>query len=294
MTLWMPNKKKPLYAPMLATFGGGSVRGFKSGSSFDGIGTISEHYQAGSEDGIQTITFATQTLDMNFVSYDNKGWVEVMFCGDVPYGTQESTNFYNLVNGEYYLKDEGLSGGILDYTNDISKIMLDGEMTPTDIAITSKSYRSEATITATGYNETGALPLIGSSDLYGNHSSACLTRMLSYFTGGSAGFSAFSTLTSQQSNEFNAWWTSGNDPTLKFALVLHSRGNTAQTDHWMIADGQSNTGSTYHPNIGFRGSTSGSSYAGKHVGSWVSSINPRSPSALMDNANVFSVWLTDM
>lgn len=29
MTLWMP-KKKPLYAPMLATFGGGSVRGFKT------------------------------------------------------------------------------------------------------------------------------------------------------------------------------------------------------------------------------------------------------------------------
>ena len=29
MTLWMPNKKKPLYAPMLATFGGGSIRGFK-------------------------------------------------------------------------------------------------------------------------------------------------------------------------------------------------------------------------------------------------------------------------
>lgn len=29
MTLWMPNKKKPLYAPMLATFGGGSVRGFQ-------------------------------------------------------------------------------------------------------------------------------------------------------------------------------------------------------------------------------------------------------------------------
>ena len=30
MTLWMP-KKKPLYAPMLATFGGGSVRGFQGG-----------------------------------------------------------------------------------------------------------------------------------------------------------------------------------------------------------------------------------------------------------------------
>lgn len=30
MTVWMP-KKKPLYAPMLATFGGGSIRGFKGG-----------------------------------------------------------------------------------------------------------------------------------------------------------------------------------------------------------------------------------------------------------------------
>lgn len=34
MTLWMP-KKKPLYAPMLATFGGGSVRGFQ-GAGADG------------------------------------------------------------------------------------------------------------------------------------------------------------------------------------------------------------------------------------------------------------------
>lgn len=40
MTLWMPNKKKPLYAPMLATFGGGSVRGFKgSGGAASGPGS---------------------------------------------------------------------------------------------------------------------------------------------------------------------------------------------------------------------------------------------------------------
>ena len=39
MTLWMPNKKKPLYAPMLATFGGGSVRGFK-GAGGGGVGQL--------------------------------------------------------------------------------------------------------------------------------------------------------------------------------------------------------------------------------------------------------------
>jgi len=293
MTLWMPNKKKPLYAPMLATFGGGSVRGFK-GSGGGGAKTISQHYADGSADGIQTVQFATQTLDMNFVSYNNKGWVEVMFCGDVPYGTQVSTNFYNLVNGEYYLKDEGLSGGVLDYTNDISKIMLDGEMTPTDIAITSKSSRSEATITATGYNEKSALPLIGSSNLYGTHSSQCLSRLLNYFIGGAAGFSAFPTVATQTANEYNAWWVSGTDSTLKFSLVLHSRGNTPQTDHWMIADGQTNSGSTYHPNIGFRATSSSGSYSGKNVGSWTDSQQAKSSDALMDNANVFSVWLTDM
>ena len=292
MTLWMPNKKKPLYAPMLATFGGGSVRGFK-GSGGGGAKTISQHYADGSADGIQTVQFATQTLDMNFVSYNNKGWVEVMFCGNVPYGTQESTNFYNYTNGEYYLKDEGLSGGVLDYTADISKIMLDGEMTPTDIAITSKSYRSEATITSTGYNETGALPLIGSSDLYGNHASACLSRMLSYFTGGSAGFSAFTTISSQSANEYHAYWRSGNT-TVQFGIVLHSRGGNPQTDHWMIASGLDNSGSTYHPNIGFRGATVNSSYIGKNVGSWASTQNAKSSAALMDDANVFSVWLTDM
>ena len=36
MTLWMPNKKKPLYAPMLATFGGGSVRGFQGAGAGGG------------------------------------------------------------------------------------------------------------------------------------------------------------------------------------------------------------------------------------------------------------------
>lgn len=31
MTLWMPNKKRPLYAPMLGSLGGGSARGFGRG-----------------------------------------------------------------------------------------------------------------------------------------------------------------------------------------------------------------------------------------------------------------------
>lgn len=38
MSLWMP-KKKPLYAPMMATFGGGSVRGFGHGISVGGGAT---------------------------------------------------------------------------------------------------------------------------------------------------------------------------------------------------------------------------------------------------------------
>lgn len=43
MTLWMPNKKKPLYAPMLATFGGGSVRGFQ-GAGGGGIDLSGEEF----------------------------------------------------------------------------------------------------------------------------------------------------------------------------------------------------------------------------------------------------------
>ena len=39
MTLWMPIKK-PLYAPMLATFGGGSVRGFKGAGGGVTIGEV--------------------------------------------------------------------------------------------------------------------------------------------------------------------------------------------------------------------------------------------------------------
>lgn len=36
MTIWMP-RKKPLYAPMLATFGGGSANGFRGGGSSGGF-----------------------------------------------------------------------------------------------------------------------------------------------------------------------------------------------------------------------------------------------------------------
>lgn len=48
MTLWMP-KKRPLYAPMLATFGGGSVRGFQGAGGAGGFApnSLMFHVDAG-------------------------------------------------------------------------------------------------------------------------------------------------------------------------------------------------------------------------------------------------------
>lgn len=55
MTLWMPNKKKPLYAPMLATFGGGSVRGFRGAPA--GGGTPLFSMAVGTSWTLRPITF---------------------------------------------------------------------------------------------------------------------------------------------------------------------------------------------------------------------------------------------
>lgn len=73
MTLWMPNKKKPLYAPMLATFGGGSVRGFKGAGS--GPDLSLENFPVGHYE-------TSNTYDSNY-----GGWFSIGFFG-VDIGTQ--------------------------------------------------------------------------------------------------------------------------------------------------------------------------------------------------------------
>jgi hypothetical protein len=116
MTLWMPNKKKPLYAPMLATFGGGSVRGFGGGgavlASGGGGGT---NGLGGSWDYTNETEYTfdgTQTSPVNLssaVSFGNVSNFDVEF--DISCDRDYSDNQWFLTNGNYSI-DGGLLFGV--------------------------------------------------------------------------------------------------------------------------------------------------------------------------------------
>jgi len=86
MTLWMPNKKKPLYAPMLATFGGGSVRGF----------------QGAGGGGLETYTWTSPNLS------------QATYGGDSHRFTQSQAS----TPTGLFFKWDGTSFYITDYNND--------------------------------------------------------------------------------------------------------------------------------------------------------------------------------
>jgi|11BtaG_2_1085332.scaffolds.fasta_scaffold21961_3 hypothetical protein len=93
MTLWMPNKKKPLYAPMLATFGGGSVRGFKAGSVEVDTSLQNPYFETTTYTG----NGSTQTITsgMNFSANDGAIWLKRRD------GTGQDHNIYDTVRGAY-------------------------------------------------------------------------------------------------------------------------------------------------------------------------------------------------
>lgn len=62
MTLWMP-KKRPLYAPMLSSFGGGSARGFGKGLGGGGGDLTTSHDPLGDNSGRALYTFDNHAND---------------------------------------------------------------------------------------------------------------------------------------------------------------------------------------------------------------------------------------
>ena len=243
--------------------------------------------------GLQNFLINGVSRTLNFQTFNNKGWVEILILADVPYGLQTTTAFYDQPGADYLLKEANVVNGGLDYTSDHSFVSLGSGFSATDILFTSKSSRASSSIVATGYNENSALPLVASSDLYSNlggQVSVVTGALTDYFTANGPGFSSFYTQ-AQGPNQYAASWSKAS---YEFGILLHSRGGGPQTDHWMVASGQSGATSTYHPNIGFRGTTSGSSYSGKHVGSWADSTVTKSGTAGMSSTNVFSVWVTNM
>ena len=308
MTIWMP-KKKPLYAPMLATFGGGSIQGFKSGGG--SALTLSDHYAAGTTSGLQEVQFNGNTYTLNYATHASKGWVEILFHANVSAGhhIRDSQGnfiggggngtplFYQVVGGEYFMISENttLGGTALDYTANFSQIMIGNDITPTDLVVTSKSNKSLAQINpATGENQNSALPLRANSDLAGSEVTAGKTALFNFFKGTGGGVSGF--YNSNQGlnpsvKHYEMYWSKAS---YGFAVVLFNRNGTPQTDHWMIASGESLSNATYYANIGYRG-YSGSSWTSHYVGSWYpNAATPHSSQYYVANDNVLSVWLTDM
>ena len=290
--LWYPNVKQSPLQGMNGMWGGVGSN-LISGSSL-AKGTIQEHYDAGSAPGIRTIVFDNSSeKDFNYTTYNSKGWIEIMFAANVPYGYDDTSGFYSENGGNYRFSSFNDSSGELVYTNAGSQVAMASPVcNTTDILFTSKSSKSLAQISpATGENESSILPLVASADLTGPQATAVKNAYLDYFRGGRDGFHHDGSGTG--TNYFNAYWQKSPSP-YTFSGLLHSRTGTAQLDHWMIADGQSNTPSTYYANIGFRGDSSTASFASKNVGSWTDSSTPKAADKLMADDNVFSVWVTDM
>lgn len=294
-------KKEILYAPMLATLGGGSLRSFGRGTGGGAIevGTLTEHYNANTEAGLRRVMFNNQEYNLNYAVYNSKGWVEVLFHGDVAEGHhQRSGQFYDTFGGGYKLLSENTVGYGMDYTADYAQIMLGTNITPTDIAITSKNNRTVANIAATGQNQNNALPLIASTDMAGDSHpstgvSAARTNLLNFFRGTDEGMSAFynAPSTSATNHSYDAYWSK---QSLNLAITLFNRDGATQTDHWQIASGQHQSGSTYYANVGYRGAPGGS-WISRFVGSWASNASTSPVSTYqITNSNVLSIWLTDM
>jgi len=298
------NKKESPLQGLTGMWGGVGSNLVAGGAAPIEQGTITELYDSVNEPGLQTVVMdnGTSTKVLNFDRWSNKGWVEIMFIGNVPYGYHQTGGFYKSYNGGFGLDTYRTSGAgqseQLNYTdaNNGSQIMLGSALTTTDLLFTSKSSVSLAQINpATGQNQNSALPLRLSASIggAGTQQSNTKTAMLSYFRGTRRGFTFYQTA-GNNTDTFSGYWDKSG---LSFGALLHSRDNTAQLDHWFVASGQTNSGGTYYANIGFRGSTGGTNpppYDSKFVGSWSDHTDATSNTYLMAADNVFSVWVTDM
>ena len=311
-------KKEILFSPMLGTLGGGSLRSFGRGTGGDSnFQSLAYHYTAGTSAGLQDVNFNGNTYNLNYATYANKGWVEILFHANVSpghhlrddqgqhiglNGTGTPLFYQGIANSsgvtEYYnITENTISGGTaLNYSADFAQIMLGNDITVTDIAITSKSSKTLANIYATGQNQSSAYPLIANSDLAGADVAYGKPALFNFFTGTGGGVSGFYYSGASQSGHFSnkhyeMYWSK---VSLDFAIVLFNRGGAPQTDHWHIASGQHQSTSTYFPNVGYRGHP-GYSFEGEYVGSWNDSgSTAHSATYDISNSNVLSIWLTDM
>jgi len=262
-----------------------------------GYASPTEIYNAGLPNGTYQMSFSsyqtTVPIDVNYASYDGRGWIEVLFSTDnaisTPWdhwlvnsggGPTNSTDF----GSEWGLQNFGqTNNSIAGYTGDSGVILLGNAFNATDFAITSKSAKTVIDVNATGQNQASALPLT-SADLDGTQAALTKQAFIDYFLGLRAGFHSGN----DGGADFDAGFTkAGLGP---FEIVLASRDGNPSTEEWHIADGTDTGGSTFYSNVGYRDRAS---YPGNHVGSWTDNTSNKSGAYDIDSGNVLSIWLTD-
>jgi hypothetical protein len=253
--------------------------------------SITQLYNSGVPDGIYRINMPDLGLvPLRYSSYNNKGWVEVLFSIDDNDNTPINNWIANTNSGwnnllgdgtRYYLKNYNIATiGGLDYTKTSSIVLLGPSFNATDIAITSKSSATTNGIEATGQNQNSVLPLT-TSDLSGSLVSSVSTALTNYFKGVGAGFHSVGEYSG------TGWSKAGLGI---FDISLNYRDGSTNTDEWHIADGSTGPTVTYYSNIGYRSGT----YSSRNVGSWSSGTGTKNSIYRISATNVLSVWLTDM
>lgn len=279
------------------------LRRYRDGSAAAPASLPSQIRFAGGADGVYKFAvpgyYNGATFDARYATYNNKGWIEVLFSQDS--NTQTPWNHWLATTGgydgnqtdgsNYWMINHNRVAGGLDYTSATSGSILLGAQFPTsgDIAFTTKSSRSADGVAASGANQSSAYPLLG-SQLSGTDASTVKTELIKYFLGTRAGFHASNNSGGQRPGiDYIATWSKSS---LSFDIILARREGSPQTDEWHIQDGVQAANSTYSPNYGYRYAP-GNTYDQDAVGSWSSGSAAKASTYNIDSGNVMSIWITD-
>jgi hypothetical protein len=233
-------------------------------------------------------------FQIRYASYNNKGWLEVLYSQDSSTDTPRThwlNQTQNYTRPQMY--DYNLSSGGLNYSSGSSSfIKLHSSLGLTDVAFTTKSSKTADGVAATGQNLGGHYPLIASTDIIGTDASTIKTQLVNYFGGYGEGFHASET--GDATSDYQGGWRDPSNTNDVFEIVLCYRGGaqncSSGSSEWHIVDGDSSatsTGGTYASNYGYRES---GSYPAANVGTMANQAGTRHG---ISSSNVMSIWVTD-
>lgn len=260
--------------------------------------SIASLYDIGISNGMVWIQNANinsgNPFQMRYASYDNRGWLEVLWSIDTARSTP-TDHWLNTAGTNYtrpQIYDYNLSSGGLNYVSgDSSFRKMHSSMNIVDVAFTTKSSITANGVAATGQNQSSVYPLVASNDLRGQTAQDITntrTALANYFGNGNGeGFhAAYSTGTT---SDYNAGWYKNS---LGFEIILGYRSGSQSLDEWHIADGNAADGSTHAPNYGYRDAPAQPYDGPGTAGSWSDSTSTKS-GYQVSSSNVMSIWVSD-